>query len=157
MRSLGIPQELLDAYGPAEIFSDVKSKHWAATFIAYGNALKYVTGYPDGTFKPNGVLTRAEGVTILARYAGLSEEANVTSAPFPDLKPDFWANKYIAPAKATGLLKYLDGKEFNPSADFTRAEACEVLYRVPSIQKKVNEFWETGMVTEQPPATSEAR
>lgn len=132
-------------------FRDVPAKHWAAKHIAYGAKQKLVSGYPDGTFKPNKVLTRAEGITILARYAGLTEEA-VTTPPFADLKPDFWANKYIAPAKSSGLIKYLEGKEFKHSEPFTRAEACEVLYRIPAIQNKVNEFWETGIVSAQPPA-----
>jgi hypothetical protein len=150
VRSLGIPQHTLDVFGTTEVFTDVKTNHWAANFIAYGSAVKYVTGYPDGTFKPNKVLSRAEGVTLLARYAGLTEEAKVGSSPFPDLKPEFWANKYIAPAKEAGLLKYLAGKEFNPSAPFPRAEACEVLYQVPDIQKRVNEFWDTGVVSGTP-------
>ena len=91
---------------------------------------------------------------------------------FNDLKPGFWANKYIEPAKKGRLLLYLEGKEFEPNRHFVRAEAAEVLYQTPIIQKKVNEFWDTGMVTEagqyiksttpeaQPltkPATSESR
>ena len=146
VRSLGVPQATLDTYGTTEIFSDVPARHWASKFISYGSQLKLVTGYPEGTFKPNNTLNRAEGVTILARYAGLTEEA-ITAGPFPDLKPEFWANKYIAPAKAAGMLKYLTGKNFDPAAPFSRAEACEVLYNVPIIQKRVNEFWDTGIVS----------
>ena len=147
VRSLGLPSSTLDPYSTFEVFSDVTTKHWAAKFITYGNAIKYVTGYPDLTFKPNKVITRAEGITIIARYAGLTEEASLSAAPFPDLKTAFWANKYIAPAKAAGLLKYLEGKEFNPNAEFSRAEAAEVLYRVSIIQQKVNQFWETGIIS----------
>jgi len=147
VRTLGASEETLIQSGASQIFKDVTPNHWAAKFVNYGSSLKYVTGYPDSTFKPNKVLTRAEGVTILARYAGLTEEVGTKEGPFPDLKPEFWANKYIMPAKTAGLLKYLEGKEFKPSEPFTRAEACEVLYRIPVIQKKVNEFWETGIVS----------
>ena len=147
VRSLGVPAETLDAYASFEAFKDVKPKHWAAKYIVYGNSLKYVTGYPDGSFKPNKVLTRAEGVTIISRYASLAEEMGMTEAPYPDLKVDFWANKYIIPAKLAGMLKYLEGKEFKASDPFSRAEASEVLYRVPAIQKKVDQFWETGIVS----------
>jgi len=152
VRSQGVPQEVVDQYGTEEIFSDVNPKHWAAKYIGYGSSIKLVTGYVDGTFKPNKVLNRAEGVTILARYAGLIEEL-ITESPFPDVKVDFWANKYISSAKKAGMLKYLAGKDFNPSAEFTRAEACEVLYQVPTIQRKVDEFWEVGIVSALPPAT----
>lgn len=147
VRSLGITQETLDAFRTAEVFSDVAAKHWAAKYVNYGSTLKFITGYPDGTFKPNKVLSRAEGVTILARYAGLTEEAGVKEVPFPDLKPEFWANKYIVQAKAIGMLQYLSGKDFKPSDPFSRAEACEVLYRVPAVQKRVNEFWDTGIIS----------
>jgi hypothetical protein len=145
VKSIGLQTEILDAYGTAEAFKDVKKKDWAAKYVAYGSSIKYVTGYADGAFKPNKVLNRAEGVAILARYAGLEDMS--AGAAFSDLKADFWANKYIEPAKKTGMLKYLAGKEFKPSEPFSRAEACEVLYRVPTIQKKANEFWETGIIS----------
>jgi hypothetical protein len=147
VRSLGLSEETLDPFSKLEIFKDVKPEHWASKYIAYSNEAKLVMGYPDKTFKPNAVLTKAEGVTLLARYAGLSEEVNVAAAPFADLDIEFWANQYIIPAKAAGLLKYLEGKDFTPQAEFTRAEACEVLYRVASIQKKVNQFWDTGVIS----------
>jgi len=147
VRSLGIGQEILDAKNAYEAFRDVPKNHWAAKYIVYGSEMKLVSGYADETFKPNKVLNRAEGVTIMARYAGLTEEAGLTAAPFPDLRSDFWGNKYIAPAKAAGLLKFLAGKAFKPSEKFTRAEACEVLYQVPSVQKKVDEFWEIGIIS----------
>jgi hypothetical protein len=141
---------------PATGFKDVPSKHWAAKYIAYGSYKQLITGYPDGTFKPNKVLSRAEGVTILARYAELIEEEKAVS-PFPDLKPDFWANKYIALAKEVGMLEYLRGKNFEPSRPFSRAEACEVLYRTPQIRRKVDQFWETGIVSAQQPKTEVIR
>lgn len=141
-------------------FSDVSTKHWAAKYIAYGSYKKLVTGYPDGSFKPNRVLTRAEGVTILARYAQLVEKEPITP-PFPDIKYGFWANKFIGPAKEVGMLDYLKGKKFEPSQPFPRSEACEVLYRTPQVQRRVEQFWETGAISAEagrarPPSTQEA-
>ena len=147
VRSLSIKEDDLFGFTP---FSDVSTNHWAAKYIGYGVDINVVTGYPDDTFKPNKVLTRAEGITILARYAGLSEEAEAEPI-FPDLQSGYWANKYITPANKAGFLKYLEGKDFDPSAPFTRAEACEVLYRTPSIQNKVDQWWETGTVSAQQP------
>ncbi len=129
-------------------FTDVPETHWASKHISHGSQKKLITGYPDGTFKPSRVLTRAEGVTILARYAGLPEKEEATP-PFPDLKPDYWANKYIGPARAAGMLKYLEGKDFEPNKPFPRAEACEVLYRTPQVIQKTNDFWEKGIVGTQ--------
>lgn len=131
-------------------FTDVPKKHWAAKYIAYGAFKKLVTGYPGGKFLPNKVLTRAEGVTIMARYANLPEKLEATQ-PFPDLKEKFWANKYIDPAREAGLLNYLLGKNFEPSAPFARAEACEILTRTPMIKEGIDQYWNTGIVSSAQP------
>ena len=125
-------------------FTDIKVKDWFTPYINMGVNLGLVTGYPDNTFKPNAVLNRAEGVTIIARYAKLAEKEGVA---FSDLKSGFWANKFIQPAKDAGLLNYLAGKDFEPNKPLSRAEAAEVLYRTAPIQKKVNEYWDTGIIT----------
>jgi len=126
-------------------FPDVKVKHWATKFITLGTRSNLVTGYPDGSFKPKRVLTRAEGITVLARYAGLTPD-NKAKPAYKDIKAGYWANKYIAPAEKAGLLSHIE-KEFKPNDPFTRAEAIKVLYHTPQIQDKVNQFWETGIVS----------
>ncbi|MBN2058566.1 MAG: S-layer homology domain-containing protein [Candidatus Saganbacteria bacterium] len=140
-----LPVKLAESV-PYSGFSDVGTSHWAAKYIAYGNYLGLVTGYPDGTFKPNRVLNRAEGVTILARYAKLALRKDFPK-PFPDLTANFWANEYIDAAQRSGMLVYLVGRNFEPTTHFSRAEATEVLYRTPQIQRGVNEFWETGVIS----------
>jgi len=148
VRTVPVDLDLLSSSTP---FNDVKETHWAAKYINYGAEKGLVQGYPDGTFVPNRVLNRAEGVTILARYSGLTEEVGSDSL-FPDLAPDYWANKYIYPAQKAGLLEYLVGKEFEPTTPFTRAEACEVLYQTDNIQKQVDYFWDTGNLLSDLPA-----
>src|SRR3989339_378598 len=127
-------------------FADVPANSWAAKFISYASEHGLVTGYPNGTFQPNKVLTRAEGITIFSRYAELSPEAEAKLPYFPDLPENYWAGKYIAPAYNAGLLDYLKDKEFEPTESFTRAEACEILYKTPMIKEKVEEFWQTGAI-----------
>ena len=122
-------------------FSDLLESFWATPFVLKGVELKLVQGYPDQTFGPNRVLSRAEAITIISRFAKLKE---INEAVFPDLAKDYWANKYIAAAKKAGLLKYLDKKDFMPNQAFTRSEAAEVLYLTKGIQEKANYFWETG-------------
>ena len=126
------------------VFKDVKASHWAATYIEMAANSGLVLGYPDGTFKPKKPITRAEGVTVLTRFAEIEQARVVDLVPFPDLKEDYWANQYISKAKAVGMLDYLVKQNFDPNTAFTRAEAAEVLYRTPIIQKKVDRFWETG-------------
>ena len=81
-------------------------------------------------------------MTVLARYAKLPEKEGLVN--FPDLKEKFWANKYINPARDGGLLKYLEGRTFEPTREFSRAEASEVLYRTPQIVKMVKDYWDLG-------------
>ena len=51
------------------------------------------------------------------------------------------------------MLKYLEDMDFEPSKPFPRSEACEVLYRTPQIQRRIEQFWESGMVSAQQPKT----
>ncbi len=143
VRTLGVrDDELLNT----SKFKDIPEKSWATKYVNHAAEKNLVSGYPDGEFKPNKVLNRAEGVAIMARYAELTKEAT-GPLPFPDLKEKFWANEYIAAAKAAGLLAYLAGKDFEPAKPFARAEACAVLTRTPRINKHVEEFWTTGLVS----------
>ena len=78
-------------------FNDVK-EHWAKDAIDKLNGNKNVSGYPDGTFKPNEKITRAEAVTILNSVFDRNtnkdslKDINVSSlTKFSDVKEDFWA------------------------------------------------------------------
>lgn len=126
-------------------FKDIKPTHWAAQYISVGSYMGLIKGYPDGTFKPSRVLTRAEGVTILARFSKLTIPQSGFEIPFPDLQSEYWANKYIAAADKAGLLKYLKNKDFEPKREMPRSEATEVLYRTPQVKRWVNNFWEYGL------------
>jgi len=76
--------------------SDVASAHWAAGYIAAAVDGGYLSGYPDGTFRPDGLVTRAEAVTILNNLrgcAGLSE-----GKTFSDVPETHWAYEAITAA-----------------------------------------------------------
>ncbi|MGB9613777.1 MAG: S-layer homology domain-containing protein, partial [Candidatus Margulisiibacteriota bacterium] len=115
-------------------FKDVSAKHWAAAYIARASEIGVVKGYPDGSFRPNGKITRAEGLAMIARFAGISEEVYVNE--FPDVAASHWAAKIIAGSYKEGLLEYLKGKNFAPNKLLTRAETVEMLHRT-SIVKEI--------------------
>jgi len=120
-------------------FKDVSEKHWAASYIEQAVKEGIVKGYPDKTFRPNGLITRAEGVAIITRFAQLPE-ANVLEAPFPDVPGRFWAAREILSAREAGMLKYLEGKNFEPQKKLTRAEVVEILSKTKIIKPKVDEM-----------------
>lgn len=125
------------ALNTSKMFKDVTAKHWAALLIETAAREKYVTGYPNKTFKPNNSITRAEGVSIIARFAGLTA-GKLLEAPFPDIPGRHWAAKSITAAKNAGLLEYLDGKPFGPKKVLTRGETAYILSRTDFSKNKID-------------------
>ena len=108
-------------------FSDVEM--WAKEYINELAAAEVVNGYPDGTFKPDNQVTRAEFVAMLMRISG-NEGVNVG---YTDTD-GHWAQKYIAKASEYGYINgYSDGS-FRPDSPITRAEAVVVMSRVFSFE-----------------------
>ncbi|MBI5700934.1 S-layer homology domain-containing protein [Candidatus Saganbacteria bacterium] len=141
VRTLNISDEAWTEAIKTQRFKDIPPTHWAAPYINVGAQLGFVQGYPDGTFNGNKVINRVEGITVMARFAKLPEK---DESAFQDLAAKFWGNKFIASAKDAGLLKYLEGKTFEATREYSRAEASEVLYRTKPIQQMVNDFWNFG-------------
>ncbi len=132
------PSTLLGAgVGRGTGFKDVPAGHWASRYIAQAVEEGVFKGYPDATFKPNGLITRAEGVAVVARFAGLPEP-KLLEAPFPDVPGRHWAARYIMSAKEAGLLQYL-GRLFDPNKKLTRAEAVEILSRTELLAPRIKE------------------
>lgn len=100
-------------------FKDVKG-HWAENVIARALELKLITGYEDGTFKPNGQITRSEFASILSRATKLTASAGEN--PFTDMK-GHWAEAAVTQLTAQGFIKpgdYPNG--FKPNSQLTRYE-----------------------------------
>jgi len=75
-------------------FADVLASNWAHDNIALASALGWVVGYPEGSFKPNNALNRAEAVTIINRVLGRPGDLNAMKAgkgvSFSDVPASFW-------------------------------------------------------------------
>jgi subtilisin family serine protease len=106
---------------------------WAKQAVGGAVERKIVAGYPDGTFRPEALITRAEQSAILARVMALhSLEVNGSAGlDFSDVaKIPPWAGESVAKACAAGIMKGRDGKRFDPGAPATRAEAAVTIYRL---------------------------
>ena len=114
-------------------FKDISAKHWARQYIAQAAALGVVEGYPGDVFKPNGKITRAEGLAMITRFAGVPEASY--EYEFPDVVHTHWAATIVAGAVQEGLLDYLAGKMFEPNRLLTRAEAVEMLRQTQYIKR----------------------
>ena len=118
-------------------FNDVPAGHPNADAIEYVKENGIVSGYPDGTFKPDNTINRAEFTKIIigAQFDSATIEncitqnvqASWTYAFFPDVPKDAWFAKYICAAKMKGIINgYPDGL-FKPESDINFSEASKII------------------------------
>lgn len=88
-------------------FADVPGNQWYSNTIAYAKQLKIVNGYPDGSFRPNRPITRAEAAKILAEATHLRATKWDT---FRDVKSGTWYAGYVEALAEAGVVNgYPDG------------------------------------------------
>jgi hypothetical protein len=118
------PENITGAAAPFGgcMFPDVPNSHWAACDIDKLAINDVVVGYPDGLFKPNQHISRAEFATMLVK--GFNLNCNLDEQTmFSDVPKSNWANASIAKAVDENLLKGYPNRTFRPQANVTRVEA----------------------------------
>ncbi|MGE5372904.1 MAG: S-layer homology domain-containing protein [Solirubrobacterales bacterium] len=109
--------------GPAK---DVSTTLKSYPYIQFLMSKGVMGGYPDGTFKPYGYITRAEMMAILCKV-GKVKAITPKKPSFKDVNPKYWAYPYIEGAKAAGMTKGYAGKLYKPNGKITRAELASLL------------------------------
>jgi len=100
-----------------------------------------VQGYPNGTFKPNASVNRAEAITVIDRFDAVHIPQILDKRPFPDVKMDHWAARFITAGKNAGFLEYLKNKNFEPERKISRAEAAEMLSKTKFGRGQIDEMY----------------
>ncbi|MFX3636521.1 MAG: S-layer homology domain-containing protein [Candidatus Pristimantibacillus sp.] len=102
---------------------------WARNSVGQAVRAGYITGYSDGSFRPNEVITRAEMAVIVSRI--LNMKLTATSTIFNDdhLIPK-WAKGAVESLRREGILTGKTGGRFEPNDKATRAESVVILLRV---------------------------
>ena len=116
-------------------FSDVKADAWYAKAVGWAAANKVVTGYADGTFRPNAAVTREQAAAILYRYAqskgidvSVGEDTNILS--YADaLQASEYAISALQWAVGAGVLNGKSGNLLAPTGTATRAEIAVIMQR----------------------------
>lgn len=131
------------ANGKADVddtFSDVAKGQWFAEGVAWAAKAGVVTGFEDGTFGPDGSITREQLAVMIARYAkllGLDTSAALGElAVFTDadnVQP--WAREGVAWCVKVGILQGRGDNTVDPGANATRAEATVMLDRLVNLMK----------------------
>lgn len=121
---------------PANAFyTDMNETHWAYQSIKFLTEIGVVVGYPDGTYKPDIPVTRAEFASMAIKALG-QEDANVTQEiHFSDIEPDFWGYNIIQKAVYFDLIPDAKGERFRPYDSVTRAEAITIAVNALTTQK----------------------
>ena len=116
-------------------YSDVAATSWYNTAVSTLSSMGIITGYPDGTFRPNAAITRAEFAAIAARF---DNDGDKTAAKFSDIATH-WAKDEISIAYNNGWITgYPDGM-FGPQRDITRAETMTLVNRVLNRQPETED------------------
>ena len=108
-------------------FRDVTSTHWAFDSVERAAELGLVTGYSDGTFRPDTPVTRAQFVLMLWRMCG--KPAAAKAASFADASAD-WYQDALSWAVEKGYVNGLSDTRFGPDAPITRQQATAILFRL---------------------------
>lgn len=88
----------------------------------------FIQGYPDGTFRPEKPITRAEIAAILTRIMGLNPQT-APNPNFADVQSNHWAFGYIAAVVNAGIMQGYPDHTFRPDQSITRAELATVMVR----------------------------
>ncbi len=129
---------------PKVTFSDMNQATWAENAVYALVDMGVINGYPDGTFKPNNQITRAEFSKIIVLVSGRYYPTKETyTSTFTDVPTTAWEYPYVSAAYKFGFIKGRSETIFDPNSNITRADLCLIVYRYiqsinPEFKAKTN-------------------
>ena len=105
-------------------FADIASNYWAQDFIAELVRLDIISGFPDGTFRPNEPVTRAQFAAMIRKAF---EKTKIRNVSIRDVSSRHWAYNAIEEACETGFLTVNSANNFNPKQNLSRLEVLLAL------------------------------
>jgi len=122
--TLGMGWQLYNPYFPS--FTDVAPGSDFYEYVETAHLRGIINGYPNGTFRPNNPVTRAQAAKMLALAEGW-QIVNPPNPTFPDVTPDNWAYGYVETAVSHGIVGGYGDGTFSPNAIVTRAQLSKML------------------------------
>jgi hypothetical protein len=116
---------VLPILSPALAFTDLTQSRYSEA-ILYLSDQQIVSGYPDGTFQPQRLVTRAELIALTMRAAGLPQGARA-QACFRDVPPSSWFAADVCNARAHGIVSGYEDGSFRPAHTVSYAEALKIV------------------------------
>ncbi len=112
---------------PAEAiaFEDVPAGYWAEPYIDALSSRGLISGYDDGTFRPDQPVTRAQTANIVSRTFDLTADKAILE--FSDVESDYWARESIGEVVRGGFMTGFPDDTFKPNLPVTRTQALITL------------------------------
>ena len=108
-------------------YSDVASNASYADAVNLLSNLGIITGFEDGTFRPDETVTRAQAAAMIVRMLGLADEVEMGETDFTDVAADNWASGYINVAYANGIINGMGDGTFNPEGEVTYGQIVKMI------------------------------
>jgi hypothetical protein len=110
-------------------FIDVNPGDWFYDYVVWGASNRLIEGVGDNRFSPNGTLTRAQFITILARYAYIDATDYAMAGYFDDCDDSSWYGSNVTWAYENGIADATGYRRFSPHANIPRQDLVIMLYR----------------------------
>lgn len=121
----GIEAPVEVAYIP---FKDISDKDWSYKYVSTGYLRTIVSGYKDGKFKANNIVTKAEFLKMLFAAMDVTVSDSVKEDPFVDVQKNSWYAKYFKYAKKENIID--SERRAWPDVGMKRSDVAEAMYRV---------------------------
>lgn len=124
-------------------FTDTPLDEWYTKYLILAKEKQIISGYEDGSFKPNQSINLAETLKIFFGCYPEIEYPNVDDYIFDDTPKDSWFINYTALAASQGIINIYESNKINPNQEVTRGYLAEIIYRFIKYQ----EGYEFGKAT----------
>jgi hypothetical protein len=109
-------------------YSDVHTSDWFADEVAIAHSAGYISGYEDGSMRPNNPVSREEVAVMLAKILHLTQGNDSNLDQFGDSQAiSAWSKDFVSSVVAKGYMKGYPDHQYHPGASITRAEAVVAL------------------------------
>lgn len=116
-------------------FKDVPAGYWAKEPVETLATIGLIGGYPDGTFKPNKSISRAELTTLLVKARLSDATPESTNTQFKDVTKKHWASFFVKSGVDEGLVTGYPDKNFKPGKSLNRAEGITIITRFSQVKE----------------------
>lgn len=119
-----------------KLFRDLSATHPYREYLFDLYALGVVQGYPDGSVKPNNLVSRAEFLKMLFETAQVNVPPTAFSYAFPDVVDGQWYAPYVHYAKNLNIIQGYPDNLFRPTSPVNLAEALKMMLQITDIELK---------------------